>query len=220
MMMEFWRRMNFNKLFLLILFLITHLSAQDCKSTLIIISDFELVNIFINDSLVSENGIYQAELEQGIYIIVADEVSDRWNSKTFFDTIEIKNCDKIELNFYFRNYNNQSDAFGNQQSFQSQKKYFMSDSAYNNFALQLPNPEKKEKFIDTHLFKILTGSAILLGGITAYYKIKADKYFDDYLSTRDKEKLDKTKKFDLISGVTLVAFQINFGYILLRFLIE
>lgn len=217
--MEFWRLMNFNKIILIVSLFVFHLSAQDCKSELSITSDFDMVNIFINDSLVSTNGNFNTELKIGVYVIIADEVSDRWNSKTFIDTLQIDDCTKRELKFFFRTGNNSIEVDQNSNDFNFQKKYFLSDSAYKNFDLTIPS-FKKEKFIESTLFKVLTGSAVLLGGVTAYYKIKADKYFDEYLSTRDKSKLDKTKKYDLISGVTLTAFQINFGYILIRFLLE
>jgi hypothetical protein len=211
--------MSFNSLFFIFIFSILSTLAQDCRTILTIKSDFELVNIFINDSLVSENGNYQAEIEKGVYIIIADEVSDRWNSKTFIDTIQIKECDKIDLNYFFR-YKNKNNVFENRSGFDSQDKYYMSDSAYNVIEIMNSRSIKKEKFIDSYLFKILSGSAILLGGTTAHFKIKADKYFDEYLLSQNKEKLDKTRKYDLISGITLAAFQINFGYILLQLLLE
>ncbi len=218
--MEFWRLMNFYKFFVLSTLLVANLIAQDCKSELIIKSDFNLVNIFINDSLVSENGNFRGELPNGVYTIIADEISDRWNSKTYTDTLIINDCSKKELIFFFRTdtLNYQSD--GNYEGIKFQKKYYLSDFAYQDLMLEIPKTIKKEKFIDSNLFRILTGSAIILGGVTAYYKIKADKLFDEYLSGRDKAKLDQTRKYDLISGITLTVFQINFGYILLRFLLE
>lgn len=218
--MEFWRRMSFIKSIFVALIIVTINFAQDCKTKLIIKSDFNLVNIFINDSLVSTDGQYIGELQKGSFIIIADEVSDRWNSKTFIDTLHIEDCTKRELLFYFRQDASISEFDKNNDMYHFQKKYYLSDSAYEELDLNIPNPIKKEKFVDSNLFRVLTGTAIILGGVTAYYKIKADKLFDEYLSGRDKEKLDKTRKYDLISGITLTAFQINFGYILLRFLIE
>lgn len=212
--------MSFIKSFIMSLLLISTIVAQDCKSELIIKSDFNLVNIFINDSLVSNNGQFNGELPKGTYIIIADEVSDRWNSKTFIDTLFINDCNKKELLFFFRSDSINSEFYRNNEVYHFQKKYYLSDSAYEELDLNIPNPIKKEKFVDSNLFRILTGTAIVLGGVTAYYKIKADKLFDEYLSGRDKEKLDQTRKYDLVSGITLTAFQINFGYILLRFLME
>ncbi len=212
--------MSFIKSFIMALVLISMIFSQDCKPVLIIKSDFELVNIFINDSLVSNNGQFTGELTKGTYIIIADEVSDRWNSKTFVDTLFINDCNNRELLFFFRSATFNSEFDRNNDGYHFQKKYYLSDSAYEELDLKIPNPVKKEKFVDSNLFRILTGTAIIFGGLTAYYKIKADKLFDEYLSVRDKEKLDQTRKYDLVSGITLTAFQINFGYILLRFLME
>ncbi len=220
MMMEFWRLMNFIKSFFASLFLLTSIFAQDCKTELIIKSDFNLVNIFINDSLVSENGNFTGELSNGTYIIIADENSDRWNSKTYIDTLFINDCNPIQLLFFFRSDSINSEFDENPIGFNFQKKYFLEKQAYEQLDLSVPNTLKKQHFVDSDLFKVLTTTAVLLGGTTAYYKIKADKLFDEYLSSRDKEKLDQTRKYDLISGITLTAFQINFGYILLRFLLE
>ena len=219
MMMEFWRLMNFIKSLFTSLFLLTSIFSQDCKTELIIKSDFNLVNIFINDSLVSENGNFTGELSNGTYIIIADENSDRWNAKTFIDTLFITDCKPIQLLFFFRSDSVNSELDDNL-GFYFQKKYFLEKQAYEQLDFSVPNISKKQNFVDSDLFKVLTATAVLLGGTTAYYKIKADKLFDEYLSSRDKEKLDQTRKYDLISGITLTAFQINFGYILLRFLLE
>lgn len=220
MTMESWRLMSFTKSFIMSFVLITTVVAQDCKSELIVKCDFNLVNIFIDDSLVSNNGQFIGELSKGTYVIIADEVSDRWNSKTFIDTLFINDCIKKELLFFFRSDTTNLEFDTNNDSFHFQKKYYLSSTAYEELNLNIPNPIKKEKFVDSNLFRILTGTAIILGGVTAYYKIKADKIFDEYIFSRDKNKLDQTRKYDLISGITLTAFQINFGYILLRFLME
>lgn len=218
--MESWRLMSFIKFSITSIILISNILAQDCKSELIIKSDLSPVDIFINDSLVSSNGQFIGELEKGIFVIIADELSDRWNSKTFVDTLVIDDCNKRELIFLFRSDTMSSNFDLSSQSFHLQKKYYLSNYTYEDSDLTIPLPVKKEKFIDSNLFKILTGTAIILGGISAYYKIKADKFFDEYLSFRDEEKLEQTRKYDLISGISLTAFQINFGYILLRFLME
>ncbi|MCS7053084.1 MAG: hypothetical protein NZM09_05060 [Ignavibacterium sp.] len=212
--------MSLIKYFLLLSFT-SIIIAQDCKSELVIKSDFNSVNIFINDSLVSDNGYFVGKIEKGNYKIVADEVSDRWNSITFIDTIIIDDCNlRKELLFLFKEDSIKTQLNQHDSTDFINKKYYLSEKAYKEIDFSIPNKVKKEKFVDSHLFKIFTVTSIVLGGVTAYYKIKADKLFDEYLSSRDKSKLDQTKKYDLISGITLAAFQINFSYILLRFLLE
>lgn len=65
---------------------------------------------------------------------------------------------------------------------------------------------------------MLQGTAIALGVTTAYYKLEADKSFDEYQLTGDPAALEQTEKYDLISGITFVAMQIDFGFILYLFL--
>ncbi len=61
---------------------------------------------------------------------------------------------------------------------------------------------------------------MVLGAVTAYFKLKADDKFDEYKYSGDKKFLDETNRFDTISGISLALFQINFGYIIYRFLAE
>ena len=87
-------------LFIKIIFVLTSFGftySQDCKSKLIIETDLQLVNIFINDSLVSDSSFYETELNDGNYKIIVMENSDRWDAKTFIDSIEIKNCETKKL---------------------------------------------------------------------------------------------------------------------------
>lgn len=71
-----------------------------------------------------------------------------------------------------------------------------------------------ESFMKSNLFKILIGSAAVLGGTAAYYKLKANDFFDDYNQSGSQASLDKTNKYDTLSGVAFGALQINFGVIL------
>lgn len=58
----------------------------------------------------------------------------------------------------------------------------------------------------------ITISALLTAasGISAYYfKDQANNKYDDYLNSGDPSLLDKTRKYDLISGISLVLFQVG-----------
>jgi hypothetical protein len=78
----------------------------------------------------------------------------------------------------------------------------------------------KESFFEKDLFKYLVGSIVVLGGTTAYFKLKADDRFDEYKITGEKALLDEIDKYDLISGITFTALQINFGLLIYYFLID
>ena len=80
--------------------------------------------------------------------------------------------------------------------------------------------EKEKSFFEKDIFKILTAGIVVLGGTTAYFKLKADNKFEEYEFSGNSELLDETRKYDLISGITFTALQINFGLLLYYFLIE
>lgn len=150
---------------ILVYFLFTNLiPAQECESELIINCDLDSVNIFINDSLVSTNGEFIGKLQQGQYVITADERSDRWNSLTFIDTVVINDCNVRKLLIYFSNPSKKQFNQIYQKNNLIIKKYFLSDSAYNQVDLTLPTIEKKEMFINSTLFKALATSTVILGG--------------------------------------------------------
>ncbi len=60
-----------------------------------------------------------------------------------------------------------------------------------------------ENFFRSSTFKILIGSAAVLGGVAAYFKIKADRKYDDYLQTKNSSTLDEVDRLDLYSGSDL-----------------
>jgi len=78
----------------------------------------------------------------------------------------------------------------------------------------------KESFFEKDLFKYLIGSIVVLGGTTAYFKLKADNRFDEYQITGERALLDEVDRYDLISGITFTALQINFGILIYYFLNE
>lgn len=236
----------FTKIFF-VLIPISLIQSQDCKSKLSIESDLIPINIFINDSLVSEEQTYQTELADGFYKIVVMENVDRWDAKTFIDSIDLKNCEvkklvyKTEKKVYLDSSPQDAYVFekdsllgntplfiGNYSNELKLTKPGYEDKIINKnqfiennlVSLKFIGDKKEKSFFYSTEFQILAGSALVLGGLSAYYKLKADDAFDDYQFTGDKAMLDKTNDFDVVSGITFTALQINFGYILYRFLTE
>jgi hypothetical protein len=80
--------------------------------------------------------------------------------------------------------------------------------------------EKERSFFERDIFKILTAGILVLGGTSAYFKLKADDKFEQYEFSGDGKLLDETRKYDLISGISFTALQINFGLLLYFFLVE
>jgi len=223
------------------------LLGQDCKSYLTIDTDLNSAMIFIDDSLVTESNHYESDLDTGYYKITVLENSDRWNAQRFVDYIYLNDCAEKKL-FYSASKNiyldsNPQDAYvfmgdsliGSTPLFLDSeiKGIILRKTGYSdinfengfisnniNIDLQFIGQQKQEKFISSTAFKILAGTAIALGAVTAYYKLKADDKFDEYHFSGDQELLDQTRRFDVISGITFTAMQINLGFILYKFLTE
>jgi hypothetical protein len=239
-----------NKIFftLLIFLLLTPKNyAQDCFADLIIESDIEVVEIFINNISVGVGSMFSIELKKGDYVVTVNENSDRWDAGSFTDTLHITECIKIKLNYNFRSKVLLDTEPQNVSVFNSDsligftplfipanlEKVYMQKSGYLGkevfpeeiyssqiITLDYIGKERKESFFEGTLFKILVGSAVLLGASTAYFKLEADKKFDEYIITGDRKLLDQTNRFDVISGVTFVAMQINFAFIIYSFLTD
>lgn len=232
---------------ILVLISIELVFAQDCISKLIIETDLQLVNIFINDSLVCDSSYYETELADGSYKILVMENSDRWNAKTYIDSISLKICEERKLTYssgskVYLDSNPQDVYVFEGDSLLGNTPMFIGNF-YNELKLSKPGYEEKVisknqlmenslvslKFIGTQkeepffystTFQILACTALALGAFSAYYKLKADDTFDEYQFTGDHALLDKTNRYDLISGITFTALQINFGYVLYKFLTE
>ncbi|MCW9066655.1 MAG: hypothetical protein OQJ78_10190, partial [Ignavibacteriaceae bacterium] len=87
--------------FTFVIFIVANGFAQDCKVHLIIISDIENVNIFIDDSLAGTGKNIKVIVSKGIHKIVALENSDRWDAKIFIDSLNITNCNDTTVKYNF-----------------------------------------------------------------------------------------------------------------------
>ncbi|MDR3610666.1 MAG: hypothetical protein P4L27_08895 [Ignavibacteriaceae bacterium] len=76
-----------------------------------------------------------------------------------------------------------------------------------------------QSFYESSAFKIFIGSIVALGAVTAYFKIKADNRFDDYQNNGNHDLLNETRRYDLISGISFAALQVNFGFLIYYLLI-
>lgn len=63
------------------------------------------------------------------------------------------------------------------------------------------------------LLVVGTGVSFICGIATAYFKTKADRYYDTFLTTGDDASLQKTHRFDTIAAVTLTLSQIGLAII-------
>ena len=223
------------------------LYSQECEAHLTINSDIDNVNIFIDDSLFGSGKNVIAELSEGLHRIKVAEDNYRWDAKVFVDTLNLKDCRDTSLSYNFLSGKVLNSEPGNAAVFSNDsllgytplriplglQSIVLKKNGYESKQIGYSdlNPLKPVElnftgkyedgtFFNKTLFKILLGSMIALGATTAYFKLQADNYFDDYQFTGDQALLDKTHRYDLISGVTFVALQLNFGLIVYYFLVD
>jgi hypothetical protein len=220
--------------------------SQDCKGTLIINTDREESIIYLNNEKIGEGNI-QLELHAGLYTVYVKENNNLWENKHLSSSIKIEECNHQTLTFnfdddvYLQTIPADAGVFKND----SLIGYTPLHLANNYGSLQLKKPGYKNKFItleeyennpvkvgvldymgkiketsfyEKDLFKILLAGIVVLGGTTAYFKLKADEKFEEYEITGDQALLDQTERYDLISGITFTALQINFGALIFFFL--
>ena len=224
----------------------TRIFSQDCQAKLIIKTDEDSSIIKLNNTLLGYGNI-ETELNQGKYILHVDEPGDEWDAKHFKDTINVSGCNEIKLSYNFNSsiylktvpqdayvYSGDS-LIGHTPLFVPKRfnsislskpgykdKFLSLNHLLKNNEIQLKyiGENNGKNFYEKDIFKILIGSIVALGGTTAYFKLKADNRFDSYQETGEQAYLDQTRKFDLISGITMTALQINFGILIYYFLTD
>ncbi len=239
--------MRINILQIVILVFALSLSAQEkCSSRVSIITNSDSAIIFLNEEQI---GIGEADtnLQLGNYEIVIMQSLQKWGSDVITDSIKIEDCDSaIALEYNFENktiLSSSPDAsvfYGDsllgytpiiiplkyhsvsleRKDYASKKISLLSKPIQQNIELEYLGSGKKKPFIKSALFKVLVGSALALGATAAYLKLEADKKFDKYIETRNRNYLDETDRFDIYSGIAFTALQINFGALLYFFLTE
>lgn len=172
--------------------------AQDCKAKVDVNTNNTQALVIIDSVLVGKGNV-KTELSQGSHIIRIKEAMYRWGQKEILDTIKVVDCTKpLTFIYDFSPVTEHSNILG----------------------FYKPDGTNGESFFTSTTFKILIGSAAVLGGISAYFKIKADKKYDDYLNTKKQSTLDEVDRLDLISGISFGLLQINFGYLIYKFLMD
>lgn len=225
--------------------MMTQSYSQDCKGTLIIKTDRTESLIYLNDEMIGRGNI-QIELDAGEYNVLVKEGSNNWENKKLTGSVKLNECNHQTLTFNFNEIylrTNPQDAAvlsndsligytplhltNNFSSLQLTKpgyeSKFISLTDYDEdkpFTLDFIGKIKETSFYEQDLFKYLLAGIVVLGGTTAYFKLKADEKFEEYEITGDQKLLDQTENYDLISGITFTALQINFGVLIYFFLNE
>ncbi len=220
--------------------------AQDCTSDIQITTNSDSALIIVNNKLVGKGNV-NLELRKGDYEILIKASDDSWNAPYTLDSLFINDCGisknlKYNLNQkVFIDSDPQDAAIIEDSNIVAYTPAWIPNS-YNKIELNKQNYSNKEislkelranvhvsmdftgvekhdeNFFESTWFKVLLGSAAALGAVTAYFKVKADNKYDEYLRTRDSSILDEVNRFDLYSGTAFTVLQLNFGYLIYRFL--
>ncbi|HVO75747.1 MAG TPA: hypothetical protein VMT35_17090 [Ignavibacteriaceae bacterium] len=221
--------------------------SGECKPELSIKTDLSSSTILLNGKIAG-TGDLDSSVQKGKYIINVEENSEEWNAKVFSDTINIEECLVYNFNYKFKTgtylqtnpedvyvYRGDSlfghtplfigkpDFLGNILELRKpgyENKIISPEDIKNNPVIKLNYVGKPngKNFFERDIFKYLVGSIVVLGGATAYFKLKADNEFDDYQITGSRQSLKNTRRYDLISGISFAALQVNFGVLIYYFL--
>lgn len=236
---------NFLIFILLSISFSTAFAQEECSSVLNISTGDTSSVIFLNDSYAG-SGHAALRVKKGEYKILIKDESRKWGSQEITDSVFITECGitkNLEYNFkktvflrtnpdnadvYFRDSLLGSTPISLYRSIsQVEIKKTNYKPVFLNSAELAKNPvinlefmgrKSSESFFKTDMFKVLVGTAVALGTTAVYYKLKANDNYDKYNATGDNSLLDKTNKYDLISGIAFGALQVNFGVLIYYFL--
>lgn len=226
------------------LFLIA--ASLQAQNFLAIRTTEEKAAIYINGEFISNKEIeYSTKIDTLAVRIVKDVYS--WSAQEIKDTIIFKDNRKITRTYSFENQividshpqnvyvyeadsivgytpllmNNYSSTFElNKKGYSSAILKLDGVNAPPKISLEFIGEENNGSFFSSPWFSIAVGSAIAFGSVAAYYKLKADESFDKYLITKNKEFLDQTDRYDLVSGIAFGIVQLDFAFLIYKFLTE
>ncbi len=234
-------------IFVIVMIFSMQVFSQECKSLVSINTNDPEAIIYIDNEFKGA-GFIEIFLHEGSYEMRISRAKNQWGSTDFVQTIDVVDCNiNSEINVtlaeevFLRTIPEDVNVFagdslightplwlapGNgmlslrKKQFEDMEINAGNISSNKIYELLYTGNDKEKSFVQTDIFKILIGSIVALGAATAYFKIKADKKFENYRFTRDQKYLDETRKLDLISGITFGALQINFGALIYFFLAE
>jgi len=242
--------MNFQIKKIFLLSLITTFSvvyAQEKSTNLIIETNRNDAGLFFDNKFIGTGSDFTMEVDSGLHTIYISENIRDWDAEIVRDTIQLSQSDSLVLHYIFKNkdivntipedvYVFENDSLmgftpalieSGFLTLELEKPDYSSISISTEIIESGTKPELKyigeparEQFYGSALFTILLGTAIALGATTAYLKLEADDNFEQYLVTGDPELLEQVDSYDVSSGATLVAFELNVALIIFLFLAE
>lgn len=245
-----WLMKALNKYLMLLALLTPFYSSwaqENCTSLLNISTGDSSSVIFLNDSFIG-SGHASRQLEKGRYKIFIKDEARKWGAQEIQDSIIITECGTVknlEYSFkqtaFLRTVPDNADVYYSDSLLGSTplsiyrtvprveikktnyKPVFLTASEIAQspvINLEFMGKRASESFFKTNMFKVLLGTAVALGSVAVYYKMKANNTYDDYNLSRDTALLDRTNRYDLYSGIAFGALQVNFGALIYFFLVD
>ena len=227
-------------LFYIILSSSVLLFAQDGKQNVFLYTNEDSCTIYINNNVFGKGNL-SIYLESGVYDVKIKKDLYNWDGEIITDSINVCDDSVITKKYLFEkkiylstspqdvDINSGDKQIGYTPLFLNPdlKEISLSKKDYLNKNMEIPNgmstvdinmdfigTRPTQSFRKTPWFKVLIGTAVILGGTAAYYKIEADNNYEKYLATDNPDYLKKTDDFDTYSGLAFGALQINFAFIL------
>ena len=249
-MMELLEPMNFlnSKKIVLCLLIISGISYSQTDSVhLSIRTNSDSTALFFDNEFYGVSKNFNLSVGQGTHSIYLVENIRLWDAEIIKDTILAEESGQMNFEYQFKekiliNTTPQDVYIYEKDSLMGFTPTFI-ESGFNELKLYKPDyqsinvnlsevsngkkPEldftgeaPKRPFFGSTLFTVLLGTAIALGAATAYYKLKADDLYEEYLITGDAGLLDNIDQYDGQSAGTLIAMEICVGTIIYFFLSE
>ncbi len=191
------------KMMILALFICLYLNiaySQE-KAILSVSADSGVVDVYVDTSFVGTTPIDSYAIDSGNHTLrFVDSKSLNWYHAPVIETIRIAPGEHIK-----RNVRIPSTGFTPHTIPSPWQAIMIGDSLG-----KIPATALEGKVVPNNLpLYLTTAGAIIGGGVAAYFKIQADKEYDDYQYTGDQASLDRVKRYDTISGIALAACEIN-----------
>lgn len=229
----------------LVFLLTSFAAAQNCRARVSIKSD-DANSIILINNVKAGNGSLVTWLTPGKYEVEINRPGKDWGTKPYRRTVNIEGCDKdIDIGFsfgksrYLDSEPQNAEVLAGDSSlgytplfipmqfteltlkkknYQTREFEMDHSRTADMVNLEFTGKAEEKSFYQKPVFKYLLGGIVVLGAATAYLKLKADNSFSDYQRTGDNSYLDDTHKYDLLSGISFGALQINLGFLIYYFL--
>lgn len=188
-------------------------SKKLIKILILSLLPFAQINAFASDNNIGMKYCDNSTIDYDTYLISPDSLktNDDYDSNKVID----KNINLLWNNSEWLKFNahDSSKNIGNPNNFLPHGNIKIE-------RIEFAQIDRNNGFFKSTTFKLMLGSAVLLGGTAAYFKIQGDKKYESYLMNKDNHTLTEVDRYDLYSGIAFGLLQINFGYLLYKFIIE